>query len=62
MSKGVGTYSEQKDNYSQSLNKALYPHNINEFPVCFIDAKDYCKGIEKNNENKKNSSYFNTFL
>lgn len=38
---GVGTYFEQKDNYSQSLNKALYPQNINEFPVCFIDAKDY---------------------
>ncbi len=61
MSREVGKYSEKKENYSQSLNKALSPHSLSEFPVCFIDAQDYCKGIEKNNENRKNSSNFDTF-
>jgi hypothetical protein len=42
MSDEAGEESEKIANYRHSLAEALKPYSLDEFPVCFIDAKDYC--------------------
>lgn len=48
--------------YRISLNKAMYPHSLREFPVCFIDAKDYREGIQSNDNDFIEYSRFETII
>ena len=41
MSDEAGEEAEKITSYRHSLTKALKPYSLNDFPVCFIDAKDY---------------------
>lgn len=47
MSDGAGEEEELIAHYRESLAQALKPYSFDEFPVCFIDAKDYCEGIDE---------------
>lgn len=46
MSDEAGEEAQKIANYRQSLAAALKPYNLDEFPLCFIDAKDYCEGVD----------------
>jgi len=50
MSDGAGEEEQLIANYRESLKIALKPYDLSEFPLCFIDAKDYCEGIDENDE------------
>jgi small GTP-binding protein len=62
MSKEAGEEEQKINNYRQSLATALQPYSLDEFPICFIDAKDYCNGIDKNKPRKLKASRFQTFI
>src|SRR6476646_7145649 len=46
MSDEAGTEEQKIASYRKSLADALKPYSLDEFPVCFIDAKDYCDGVD----------------
>ena len=46
MSQESGEDQQNIINYRDSLEKALSPHSLEDFPLCFIDAEDYREGIE----------------
>jgi GTP-binding protein EngB required for normal cell division len=46
MSDEAGEDEEKIANYRKSLSEALKPYQLDEFPVSFIDAKDYCEGVD----------------
>ncbi|MEB3343342.1 GTPase [Okeania sp.] len=62
MSDEAGEDEEKITNYRYSLTEALKPFNFDEFPVCFIDAKDYCEGIDENDNFLLEMSRFETFI
>lgn len=62
MSDEAGEEDEKIANYQQSLAEALKPHNLEEFPLCFIDAKDYCEGIDETDEFLLEISRFDSFI
>lgn len=62
MSDEAGDEEEKIANYRQSLELALNPYQLNEFPVCFIDAKDYCEGIDNDDDFFLEISRFPTFV
>lgn len=62
MSDEAGEETEKIANYRESLAHSLKPSNINEFPICFIDAKQYCEGVDNKNKNLINASRFQTFI
>lgn len=45
MSDEAGEDEEKIANYRHSLAEALKPYRLEEFPVSFIDAKDYCSTL-----------------
>lgn len=49
-------------NYRESLAAALAPHSLDDFAVCFIDAKDYCDGIDEDDEDLLEFSRFDSFI
>ncbi|WP_241392595.1 GTPase [Rippkaea orientalis] len=49
-------------NYRQSLAEALKPYKLDEFPISFIDAKDYCGGVDTNDDFFLEGSRFSTFI
>ena len=61
MSDEAGEEAEKIANYRQSLEEALKPHSLEEFPVCFIDAKDYCDGVDEEDDFLCEISRFETF-
>lgn len=61
MSDEAGEESEKIANYRQSLTEALKPYSLDEFPVCFIDAKDYCDGVDEDDDFLCEISRFETF-
>ena len=61
MSDEAGEEAEKIANYRQSLAEALKPYSLDEFPVCFIDAKDYCDGIDEDDDFLCEISRFETF-
>ncbi len=61
MSDEGGEEAEKIANYNQSLAEALKPFTLEEFPICFIDAKDYCEGIDEGEELLLDISRFSTF-
>ncbi|AUT03758.1 GTPase [Nostoc sp. CENA543] len=62
MSDEAGEEAQKIANYRQSLADALNPHSLDEFPVCFIDAKDYCEGIDQKDDFLIDISRFPTFI
>lgn len=62
MSDEAGDDDEKIKNYSQSLAEAIKPHKLGEFNVCFIDAKDYCDGIDENDDFLIEISRFPTLI
>ncbi|CAD5915312.1 LeoA/HP0731 family dynamin-like GTPase [Planktothrix agardhii] len=62
MSDGAGEEEELIANYRESLAQALKPYSLDEFPVCFIDAKDYCEGIDEKEDFLIEISRFQTFI
>ncbi|MGK7890635.1 MAG: GTPase [Leptolyngbyaceae cyanobacterium] len=62
MSAGAGEEDQKIVSYRHSLSTALKPYSLNEFPTCFIDAKDYCEGIDDDDDFLTEISRFDTFL
>ena len=62
MSDEAGEEAEKIINYRHSLAEALKPYSLDDFPVCFIDAKDYCDGIDEDDEFLCEISRFETFI
>ncbi len=62
MSDEAGEEAEKIINYRHSLAEALKPYSLDDFPVCFIDAKDYCDGADENDEFLCEISRFETFI
>lgn len=61
MSDEAGEESEKIINYKKSLAEALSPQSLADFPLCFIDAKDYCEGVDDGDGFLKEMSRFDTF-
>ncbi|MEM7553194.1 MAG: GTPase [Cyanobacteria bacterium P01_A01_bin.84] len=61
MADGAGEEEELIANYSKSLAVALEPYSLDDFPVCFIDAKDYCEGVDEEDDFLMEVSRFQTF-
>ncbi|MBF2077312.1 MAG: 50S ribosome-binding GTPase [Synechococcales cyanobacterium T60_A2020_003] len=62
MSADAGEEEGKIASYRHSFAEALKPYDLDEFPVCFIDAKDYCEGIDEDDEFLTEISRFNTFV
>lgn len=62
MSDEAGEENEKIVNYRYSLTEALKPFALDEFPICFIDAKDYCEGINEAEDLLLDISRFSTFI
>ena len=50
MSREVGEYENLKENYIESINRALNPYDIQDVTSTFIDAKDYLEGVTYDDE------------
>lgn len=61
MSDEAGEDEKKIANYRQSLAEAIKPYKLDEFPISFIDAKDYCEGIDNNDDFLTEISRFETF-
>lgn len=62
MSDEAGEEGQKIANYRKSLAEALKPYSLDEFPICFIDAKDYCEGIDEDEDFLLEVSRFQTFI
>ncbi len=62
MSDEAGEDEQKIANYRKSLASAIEPYSLDEFPVCFLDAKDYCEGIDQNDDFLLDISRFQTFI
>ena len=62
MSDEAGEEEQKIANYRTSLADALKPYSLDEFPICFIDAKDYCEGIDAKDDFLTEISRFPTFI
>ena len=62
MSAGAGEEEQKIANYRESLADALQPYSLKEFPVCFIDAKDHCEGVDEDDDFLVEISRFQTFV
>jgi hypothetical protein len=62
MSDEAGEEEQKIANYRHSLADALHPYSLDEFPLCFIDAKDYYEGSDEDDEFLLEVSRFPTFI
>lgn len=62
MSSGAGEDDQKISNYRHSLIEALKPYQLDDFPVSFIDAKDYCDGIDEQDDFFITMSRFDIFI
>ena len=62
MSKEAGDYEDLCESYLTTLNKALYPHSVDEFAHAFIDAKDYRDGCKEQDRELIEYSHFEGFI
>ena len=62
MSKEAGDYEDLCKSYLTTLNKALYPHSVDEFAHAFIDAKDYRDGCRDQDRELIEYSHFEDFI
>ena len=61
MSDEAGEEEQKIANYRQSLATAIAPYSLDEFSLCFVDAKDYCEGIDEEDSFLTEISRFPTF-
>ena len=61
MSDEAGEEEQKIANYPQSLATAIAPFPLDEFPLCFVDAKDYCEGMDEEDSFLTEISRFPTF-
>ena len=61
MSDEAGEEEQKIANYRQSLATAIAPYSLDEFPLCFVDAKDYCEGVDEEDSFLTEISRFTTF-
>jgi GTP-binding protein EngB required for normal cell division len=61
MSDEAGEEEQKIANYRQSLATAIAPYDLNEFSLSFVDAKDYCEGIDEEDDFLVEISRFPTF-
>ncbi len=57
-----GTDDQKIANYRASMIKALHPHSLDEFTVCFFDAKNYCEGVDEDDRELIETSRFPDFI
>lgn len=62
MSDEAGEEEQKIANYRKSLAEALKPYSLDEFPLCFIDAKDYCEGVDEDEDFLLEVSRFQSFI
>lgn len=64
MSQEDAPYEELKKNYLATLSTTLEEQggNLDDFPMAFIDAKDYKDGIEDEDDELIEISHFNSFI
>ncbi|MCU0536613.1 MAG: hypothetical protein MUD14_22220 [Hydrococcus sp. Prado102] len=62
MSDEAGEDEEKIANYRKSLAEALKPYQLDEFSVSFIDAKDYCEGVDEDDNFLMEISRFPSFI
>lgn len=62
MSQESGEQQELIENYKETLAKTLEPYALEHFPLSFIDAKDYCEGIDEEDELLTEMSGFSEFI
>ena len=62
MSAEAGEEEQKIASYHHSISEALKPYELKEFPLCFIDAKDYCDGVDEEDEFLTEISRFDTFI
>ena len=62
MSAEAGEEDQKIASYRHSISEALKPYELKEFPLCFIDAKDYCDGVDEEDEFLTEISRFDTFI
>ena len=64
MSQEDGDYDELKENYTKTLRTTLEElgGNFDDFPVAFIDAKDYKDGIDDDDDELIELSHFDSFI
>ena len=62
MSQASGEEEELIPNYKESLAKALEPYSLESFPLSFMDAKDYCEGIDEEDNLLIELSGFSEFI
>ena len=58
----AGDDEEKISSYRHSLADALHPHALDDFLLCFIDAKDYCDGIDEDDNFLTEISRLDTFV
>jgi ethanolamine utilization protein EutP (predicted NTPase) len=62
MSAAAGDEKQKIDSYRTSLVEALKPYDLSEFPICFIDAKDYQEGTDEDDDFLVEISRFDSFI
>ncbi|MEG4055017.1 MULTISPECIES: GTPase [unclassified Microcoleus] len=62
MSDEAGEEEQKIANYRTSLAEAMKPYSLDEFPLSFIDAKDYCEGMDGNDDFLTEISRFPSFI
>ena len=62
MSAAAGEEDQKIASYRHSLAEALKPNTLTEFPIAFIDAKDYCEGLDEDDDFLVEISRFDTFI
>ena len=62
LSAEAGNDDQKIANYRASMIKALHPYNLDEFSVCFFDAKDYCEGVDEDDKELIEISRFPDFI
>ena len=65
MSASAGEEAQKISSYSHSLSEALKPYKLTEFPTCFVDAKDYCNSVDRDDDLSvkfSQRSRFSTFI
>jgi small GTP-binding protein len=62
MSDEAGDELQKIASYKESLALALEPKKLDEIPLSFIDAKDYCEGCDSDDELLQEISYFPDFI
>jgi GTP-binding protein EngB required for normal cell division len=62
MSDEAGDELQKIASYKESLALALKPNKLDEIPLSFIDARDYCEGCDSDDELLQEISYFPDFI